>query len=202
MMHRVLPTSDDKCWLHIVFFTLVVLPFFLAACATVGFGAVEVGIEPTPTPKQLTHSNTDMGFAFSYPDTWELEQGDRFVILHQGTVTLRIDYARVDEQEHKGYFGRSGVPAGDFIYSGKADFLGEEVPIQSLVYELKYKADFYNGTNSIERDALSFVIVLEDLSVPYEKVAISEAQRVDARTIVESFDLLDTDADQNQQDLD
>jgi hypothetical protein len=201
-MENKLQIAEGVSGLHVAAFVLIVLPYLIAACATVGFGAVEMGIEPTPTPKQLTYSNTDMGFAFSYPDTWELEQGDQFVILHQGTATLRIDYARVDEQERKGYFGRSGVPAGDFIYSGKANFLGEEVPIQSLVYELKYKADFYNGTNSIERDGLSFVIVLEDLSIPYENVAISEAQREDARAIVESFDLLDTGADQNQQDLD
>lgn len=201
MMRNILMAVDDIRWAHVGLFILVVLSFVLAACATVGFGAVEVGIEPTPTPNRLTYSNTDMGFEFSYPDAWELEQGDQFVILRQGTSSLRVDYARSDEQEREGYFGRSGVPAGDFIYSGKANFIGEEVPIQSLVYELRYKADFYNGTNSIERDGLSFVIVLEDLSVPYENVAISEAQRADARAIVESFTLLDEGTSQKSQGM-
>jgi hypothetical protein len=158
----------------------------LGACTLAGEGAVSVGIEPTPTPEVLTYSNSAYGFAFQYPETWDLTERDQQVVLRRDTLSLRITFRSVTEELDPD-LRRTGFPAGDLIYEGKVTFLGEVIPVDALLYELKYKALLFNSTAPIESDDLVFNIVLEDLYTEYDAIDIPEDVRQEAIDIVESF---------------
>lgn len=158
----------------------------LGACTLAGEGAVSVGIEPTPTPEVLTYSNSAYGFAFQYPETWDLTERDQQVVLRRDTLSLRITFRSVTEELDPD-LRRTGFPAGDLIYEGKVTFLGEVIPVDALLYELKYKALLFNSTAPIESDDLVFSIVLEDLYTEYDALDIPGDIRQEAMEIVGSF---------------
>lgn len=170
----------------------------LIACTPVEIGAVElepvkVGIEPTPMPKNLTYANQEYGFRFEYPETWTISEEEHTVVLTQGTLTLRINYAWNTEDVGPGIFGRTGVGAGDFIYGGKVFFMNQVIPAQVLEFERKDKAVFYSeGGGLIEAGDLVFSIVLEDLESDYiGELDIPKESQEEAKTILESFERID-----------
>jgi hypothetical protein len=158
---------------------------FVSAGLT-GCGSVEIGIEPTPSPDMLTYTNGAYGFKFSFSEEWTLAEEDHAVVLSQDTLTLRINHRR-ESEDIDPHFGRTGAPGGDFIYADKVSFMGQVIPAQAILYDLKYKAVFYNGTSPITVDDLVFSIVLEDLKTDYETLDIPETKQAEAKSILESF---------------
>jgi hypothetical protein len=149
---------------------------------------IEIGVEPTPTPAQKSYTNDFYGFKFDYPEIWTLTEDDHRVVLKKGTNRLGIFYRWVNEDVRS---ERTGVGAGDFIYSGKIYFMGQIIPAEVLLFELKSKAVFYGGTSLIERDDLAFTIALEDWETRYEDVDLSEEIMTEAKSIVESFEQIE-----------
>jgi hypothetical protein len=85
----------------------------LVSCVVAELGNMNIELVPTSSAAHLTYSESEMGFGFSFPDSWQLEQGDHVGKLQQGAATLRFDHACPDEGLRRGYFGRSGISAGD-----------------------------------------------------------------------------------------
>ena len=144
---------------------LILVSLALAACTP---ETLRVGIEPTPapsptpTPAWLQYENQIYGFSFGYPATWTLTELSNAVELRQGSLALRIGFRSSDETiDISG--GRTGMPAGDWIYGDKIAFLGETIPAQVLLYERKAKMILYD-TSVMEVGDPTFSIVLEDLN--------------------------------------
>jgi hypothetical protein len=191
--------------LYLALFLLILVTMGLVGCGTLEVGAIladsvdasdegkgvmeaeedqvkgiEIGIEP---PSMLTYINDFYGFKFDYPETWTLTEEEHRVVLLKGTNRLGINFHWVNED----FRGRTGVGAGDFIYSGKLIFMGQIIPVETLLYEGKDKAIFYNGTSSIEVDDLVFGIVLEDLETDYMVLDLPDDVIPEANAILESF---------------
>ncbi|HZD57008.1 MAG TPA: hypothetical protein VE136_09815 [Anaerolineales bacterium] len=157
-----------------------------------GAGSIEVGIEPTPTPESRAYSHETYGFKFTYPETWALSEEDHGVILMKGTNRLEINFRWADEQIEVFQFGRTGIPAGDFIYAGKVNFMDQVIPAEVLLYDKKSKAIFYEEPGRpVKVKDLEFLIVLEDLETDYSEVDLSEETMAEAKTILESFKWLE-----------
>ena len=134
----------------------------------------EVGIEPTPMPGNLTYTNNVYGFEFEYPGTWTLKEEDHGVVLIKGRNRLGIRFRGIDEDADR-FSGRTGIPAGELIYSDKIRFMGRVIPAEVLVFEQKSKIVFYGGTGRIEIDELVFSITLDDRETyNYRDVDLSE----------------------------
>ena len=158
-----------------------------------GAGSIEVGIEPTPTPELRAYSNETYGFKFAYPETWALKEEDHGVILMKGTNWLEINFRWADEQIEVFQFGRTEIPAGDFIYAGKVNFMDQIIPAEVLLYDKKSKAVFYEEPGRpVEVKDLEFLIVLEDLETDYMQVDLSEETMAETKAILESFKWLET----------
>ena len=153
-------------------------------------GAIEVGIEPTPTPGRASYTNEVYGFAFDYPETWALTEEDHGVILQKGADRLGINFRWADEQID--HFGRTGMGAGDFIYAGKINFMNQVIPAEALLYEKKTKAVFYGENGLAETGDLVFLIALEDLETDYMDVDLPEKIITEANTILETFKRIET----------
>ncbi len=148
-------------------------------------GAIEVGIEPTPTPGRASYTNGVYGFTFDYPETWTLTEEDHGVILQKGANRLGINFRWADEQID--HFGRTGMGAGDFIYAGKINFMNQVIPAEALLFEKKTKAVFYGENGLAEIGNLVFMIALEDLETDYMDVDLPEEIINEANTILETF---------------
>jgi hypothetical protein len=144
-------------------------------------------VEQPPLLDLHDYTNNFYGFEFTYPDTWTLEEENHTVVLGQDSLRLRINYAWVTDDVGPGLFGRSGIGAGDFIYAGKANFMGQEIPVDALVYEGKTKGIFYGQGKLIEEDDLVFMIVLEEAGEDYNVVDIPETKQAEASLIIETF---------------
>jgi hypothetical protein len=147
----------------------------------------EIGTEPASLPVRSIYSNKTYGFSFEYPTSWTLTEGDHGVVLSRGKNLLTIHFRSSDESDLDPSFGRTGIGAGDLIYAGKLNFLGQVIPIEALQYNRKSKAAFYNGTSLIESGDLLFTIALEDLESEYEEVNLPGEIISEANSIVESF---------------
>jgi hypothetical protein len=202
---------------------LILIMLAISACSTTSSAepetpvptAIEPGSQkspasPTPKPKegsgenresteQPTYTNESYGFEFTYADTWALEEEEHAVVLRQDSLILRINYAWATEDIGSGLFGRTGVGAGDFIESGKVNFVDRMIPIQTLEYEGKDKAIFYNGTDLIDVNDLVFMIVLEDLETDYRMLDIPEAAQHEVAAILATFQLFDMIAECEEQ---
>ena len=154
-----------------------------------GIGTLEIGIEPTPLPESSSYTNKTYDFGFDYPQTWTLTEQDHSVVLQKDKYRLGINFRWQDEQVDQ--FGRTGIGAGDFIYSGKVSFIDQVIPVDVLSYEKKSKAVFYGGTGLVEVNDLVFMIALEDLETDYVDVDIPEEIIAEAGMILESFRSLD-----------
>ena len=179
---------------------LVALAALLAACdGSVSLAGVEAGVvptatlvptptlTPTPAPVRQTYTNQAYGFTFDYLDHWTLSEAPHVVTLSQEALTLRIGYRWATESvDITG--GRTGVPAGDWIYGDKVSFLGQVIPAQVLQYQRKAKAVFYGGTVPVEAGDLVFVLWLEDLGrTPYEDLDLSQELQDEVKALLESF---------------
>lgn len=143
--------------------------------------------EDTTPSKGFVYTNDSHGFEFSYPNTWMLQEERQAVVLKQDSFLLRIHYARAAEELGPGLFGRTGLGAGDFIYAGKVNFMGQEIPVDALVYEGKTKGIFYNQGRLIEVNDLVFMIVLEQAGEDYSVVDIPDMIQTEASSMVETI---------------
>ncbi len=164
-------------------------------------GEVEIisngtGIKTTPKPEWLTYTNRDYGFEISYPESWILSEEDHTVVLRKGPNRLGIRYRWIGEWIAP---DRTGISAGELIYSDKVRIMGDVIPAEVLQYECKNKAVFYGGTGQIEIDDLSFAIELADLETAnYSEIDLSEELMAEAKLIVESLELIDEAGDPAQ----
>jgi hypothetical protein len=161
----------------------------LAACTP---ETLQIGIEPTPapsptpTPTWQRYENQGYGFSFGYPATWTLTEVPNAVELRQGTLALRIGFRAAAESVDISA-GRTGMPAGDFVYGDKVFFLGQAIPAQVLQYEGKAKMVLYD-TSVLEQSDLTFSIVLEDVdNADYLALDIPETALAEVKQILESF---------------
>ena len=147
----------------------------------------ETGIGETPMPENLIYSNNIYGFEFVYPETWTLTEEDNGVVLMNGRNRLGIRFHGIDEDAGR-FSGRTGIPAGELIYTDKIRFMGRMIPAEVLVFEQKSKIVFYGGTGRIEINELVFSITLDDRETyNYRDVDLSEEIMAEAKTIVETF---------------
>jgi len=150
-------------------------------------GAIEVGFEPTPTPANKSYINATYGFRFDYPQSWSLSEQDHGVILKRDTNRLAINFRWMDEKIPP---FRTGMGAGDLLYAGKIDFMGQVIPAQLLLYEKKSKAVFYGISSEIPAADVIFTIMLENLDTDYLEVNLSDEVIDEAAMILETFDWL------------
>jgi hypothetical protein len=144
-------------------------------------------VEQPPLLDQHDFINDFYGFEFTYPDSWTLEEENHTLVLEQASLRLRINYAWATEDIGPGLFGRTGIGAGDFIYAGKVNFMGQVIPVEALVYEGKTKGIFYNQGKLIQADDLVFMIVLEQVGEDYSAVDIPAKDQAEASSIVETL---------------
>jgi hypothetical protein len=170
-----------------VLITLGVLT--LAACTP---ETLQIGIEPTlapsptPTPVWQRYENREHGFSFGYPETWTLAEEPNVVTLRQGTLVLRIGF-RWEAESIDISGGRSGMPAGEFVYGDKIFFLGQAIPAQVLQYERQDKMVLYD-TSVIEESDLVFSIVLESVdNADYASLDIDKQVQAEVAQMLASF---------------
>jgi len=176
-------------WTLILLAFLAVSPLALAACTP---ETLVVGLEPTPTPAVESYVNDEYGFAFRYPETWTLAEEPHTVRLSQGTLTLRIAYGWASDPGFSPVDGRTGAPAGDFIYGDKVFFLEQVIPAQVLEYERKDKMVFYGGPGLVEVEDLVFSIWLEDVDgANYSELDIPKELQAEVKEILESFERIE-----------
>jgi hypothetical protein len=113
-----------------------------------------------------------------------LTEEDHSIILANGPVTLMIFYRWLSEQD---VLFRTGMGAGDINYIGNFNFMGQNIPIQALVFEGNTKEVFFSDTGSIEVGNLAFMINLEDLETDYSNVQLSDEIINEAVAILGSF---------------
>ena len=165
---------------------VVVCIVLLTACDSV----LQVGVMPTATLDLSTYANDEYGFTFRYPSTWTMTEAPHAVRLTQGTLTLSIGYRWAMESVN--IFGRTGVPAGDFICDGKIQFLGKVIPAQILEYQRKDKAVFYGENGRVEAGDLVFVLFSEDLNgTHYDQLDIPKGLQDEVKGILESFERIE-----------
>jgi hypothetical protein len=168
---------DKKIYLMLLCFVLSLLA--LAGC------------EPTPGPDFLVYTNQTYGFEFEYPGDWALTEDDHGVVLIKGRNRIGIRFQGIDEDIDRSS-SRTGIPAGELIYSDKIPFMGRVIPAEVLVFEQKSKIVFYGETGRIEIDELVFSITLDDRETyNYGDVDLSEEIMAEAKSIVESFKRID-----------
>lgn len=174
-----------KLFLILALFVAMIAPL-LGACSPAIVGAVEIGVEPTPTPEMLTYTNDNYGFKFNYPATWMLSEVDHGVILSQGTNQLGVRFRWITENIDP-QFGRTGMAAGTPIYSGKVSFMGQIVPENVVELDHQRKYVIYGESQPIEIGDVAFAIVLEDLKSDYMTLDMPESVIAQASQILESF---------------
>lgn len=174
-----------KLILILALFVAMLAPL-LVGCSPAIVGAVEIGIEPTPTPEMHSYTNSYYGFTFSYPATWTLIEEDHGVLLTQGTNQLGVRFRWVNENMAS-QFVRTGMAAGSPIYSGKVSFMGQMVPENVVELDHLRKYVMYGETQSIERGDLAFSIVLEDLKSDYMTLDLPRSVITQASDILQSF---------------
>lgn len=151
----------------------------------------EDGLEPAPGPELLVYTNPIYGFEFEYPGNWTLTESDHGVVLIKDRNRIGIRFRGIDEDADR-FSYRTGIPAGDLIYSGKIRFMGRVILTEVLVFEQKSKIVFYGETDRIEIDELVFSITLDDRETyNYGDVDLSEEIMAEAKSIVESFKRID-----------
>ncbi len=170
---------------------LLLLALGLMACSK---ATLVVGIEPTatltpvPTPIARNYVNNEYGFTFDYPETWTLAEDPHRIMLNHGTLRLNIAYGWASNPGFRPVGGRTGLPAGDLLYSDKISFLDQTIPVHTLAYEQKDKMLLYGDSELIEAGNLVFSIWLEDPDgADYEALDISDAVKGGAKEILASF---------------
>jgi hypothetical protein len=163
-------------------FVLIVCVVLLTACDSI----LQVGVMPTATPVLGIYANDEYGFAFQYPSTWSLAEESNAVRLTRGTRNLYIGYRWAAESVN--IWGRTGAPAGDFIYGGKVFFMGQVIPAHILEYQRRDKAVFYGESGLVEAGDLVFVIYLGDTDgAHYDQLDLPKDLQAEVQGILESF---------------
>lgn len=177
---------------------LVVSALMLLALTACGPETLVVGLEPTPTvtpsptPVVRSYVNEAYGFTFRYPETWTLAEEPQLITLSRGNLTLHVAYGWASNPGFSPMSGRTGMPAGDFIYGGRVSFLGQVVPARILEYERKAKMVIYGETSLVEVGDLVFNIWLEDvISADYAELDIPQDVQVEAKEILASFERIE-----------
>jgi hypothetical protein len=191
--------QNSRSLAHSITPSIVVAVALVALTASAcGPETLVVGLEPTPTPTPLPtpvvrhYTNEEYGFTFRYPETWMLTEEPHVVRLSQDTLTLTIAYGWASSPGFSPRGGRTGMPAGDFIYGDKVFFLEQAIPAQVLEYERRDKMVLYGGTELVEAGDLVFDIWLEDLgSASYDELDIGKDVQAEAKEILESFERTD-----------
>jgi hypothetical protein len=151
----------------------------------------EDGFELTLGSEFLVYTNQTYGFEFEYPGNWTVTEYDNGVVLINDPNRIGIRFQRVDEDADR-FSDRSGIPAGELIYSDKIRFMGRVILAEVLVFEGKSKIVFYGEKGRIEIDELVFSITLDDRETyNYDDVDLSEEVMDEAKLIVESFRRID-----------
>jgi len=148
---------------------------------------IEIGIEPTLMPENLTYTNDFYGFKFDFPNTWTLSEEDHGVVLMKSTNRLGINFRWVNENINPN-FGRTGMGGGTPIYTAKLNFLDQLIPENVVELDHLRKYVIYSDTNQIEIEDLVFAIVLEDLETDYNTLDLPQDVIEEARTILETFE--------------
>ncbi|MGA9531532.1 MAG: hypothetical protein WBR18_02345 [Anaerolineales bacterium] len=177
-----------KIILILAFFVAMIAP--LVGCAPAALGAVEFGVEPTPTSETLSYTNSYYGFTFDYPTSWTLTEEDHGVVLSKGSNRLAIQYRWVSENTDPN-FGRTGMAAGTPIYSGKISFMDQLIPEYIVELDHQRKYVLYSESGQVELGQLVFAIVLEDLETDYMILDLPEGAINEARHILESFEQIE-----------
>jgi hypothetical protein len=185
---------------HLALSNSIPFVFALVALALTACGpeTLVVGLEPTPTATPLPtpvirqYANNEHGFAFRYPETWTLAEDPHLVQLRHGTLILSIAHGWASSPGFSPMGGRTGMPAGDFIYGGKVFFLDQVIPARILQFERQDKMVLYGETGLVEVGDLVFSMWLEDLdSANYPELDIPKELQAEATEILESFERID-----------
>lgn len=170
---------------------LLLVALGLMACSK---ATLVMGIEPTatltpvPTPVVQQYINNAYGFTFDYPETWTLTEAPHRIMLNRDSMRLSIAYGWAANPGFHPMGGRTGLPAGDLLYSDKISFLEQTIPVHALAYEHKDKMLLYGDSGLIEVGDLAFSIWLEDpKGADYEALDIPATVKDDAKAILESF---------------
>lgn len=152
--------------------------------------AVPLPLTPTPTPATMqSFASEAYGFSLVHPSSWTpvttLPNQVSFVRAGTG-IALRFMAKRVGNEIN---LVRSGVSAGEFVERDPVAFLGQPITSQTLVYQDRDKAVFYEQAGEIARDDLIFVITLESNRSDYEAIDIPPDIQVEADAIVSSVKL-------------
>ncbi|MBN2006675.1 MAG: hypothetical protein JXA21_25200 [Anaerolineae bacterium] len=134
----------------------------------------------------LTYVNADYGFSFRYPEAWLLLQDANFIRLSKDMTILNIHYRH--NSETIADWGKTGLPAGDFETRGKSVFLGQALPRETVVFESKDKAVFYNGVGAeVRAGELAFWLSLQDMNSDYLAANLSTEMLSEVDRILGSF---------------
>ena len=148
------------------------------------------GPSPTPIPlpssRTLRYTSSAYPLALSYLPNWTIssEQANA-VELARGSLTLRIAFRwNTEETDLSG--GRSGMPAGDWLYQDKVSVFNQPAPVNVLQYDGKLKMATY-GDGLIEAGDLEVLIVLEDVQSDYMALDIGEEELAEVKEMLSTL---------------
>jgi hypothetical protein len=167
--------------------------FALAALALTACGpeTLVVGLEPTPTSVLRSYVNDTYGFSFRYPETWILTEEPHLLKVSRGDLGLMIAYGWASDPRFRPLGGRTGMPAGDFVYGGKISFLETTIPVRVLEHERRAKVILYGETSLVEAGELVFSIWLENRESDHAELDIPKERQAEAKQILESFERIE-----------
>jgi hypothetical protein len=143
-------------------------------------------------PGWKSYTNEEYGFTFRYPEAWTLTEEPHLVRLSRGTMSLNIAHGWASNPAFSPMGGRTGMPAGDFIYGGKVFFLEQMIPAQVLEYERKDKLVLYGDLSLVNVGDLVFSIWLEDVNnANYSELDIPKELQAEVKEILESFERIE-----------
>ncbi len=135
---------------------------------------------------RLTYVNADYGFTFRYPEGWLLLQDMNYLRLSKDMTILNVHYRHLSETIPD--WGMVGLPAGDFETRGRSVFLGQALPRETVVFESKDKAIFYNGVGAeVRAGGLAFLVSLQDMNSDYLAANLSTEILSEVDRILGSF---------------
>lgn len=140
-----------------------------------------------------TYTNETYGFSFRYPINWTLMEGENFVSLSRGTVTLVVGYRHVTEDPN--ICCRQQPPEGEIVDAGSVVCAGEEIDRAVVRCEGETKAVIYQGTREVAVGDLRLLFYLEDFGAEYDAAEIPEDVQVEVDSIIRSLDTFEPAAE-------
>jgi hypothetical protein len=155
-------------------------------------------LTPTPIPEVAAdtgrpgwqrYSDAAYGIAFSFPDSWRLEQDEKYpnqILLNKGSYTLSIGYRRPAQNV---MIQRTGVPAGELQFRPAVQFFGGSLPAARLIFQGKVKAVLYANAVEFPTGSLVFTLSLDDLQTSdFAEVNIPADVQTEADEILTTFE--------------